>query len=111
MDFTRLLIGAEKKSNLSVLVLTIILFGVATFFTLRLVLSKIKELGEKDLNRKNVLTLFGLWMLVKVLLIPADTIDLMYHHNWKLIVYNFPVEDYYKPVCFGFDYPPLFLLF
>ena len=87
----RTLLGYEKKSSLSLLLFTVTLFGIISYIVLRFVMKELLNLGSQEISGKNTRYLFVLWMMVKVLLIPADTIDLMYHHNWKLIVYNFPV--------------------
>ena len=87
----RTLLGYEKKSSLSLLFFTVTLFGIISYIVLRFVMKELRNLGSQEISAKNTRYLFVLWMVVKVLLIPADTIDLMYHHNWKLIVYNFPV--------------------
>ena len=91
---------------LSIGVWTSLSASICYFFIIYL-----KKHKDETLNSLHAFKLALFWVGLKLLLIPVNCIDLFFHHQWKLIVYNLPYDQAYDDRCFGFDYPPLFMVF
>lgn len=88
-------------------ILSIIVSTTLLGLPLILLYKYVKSHWGQPLQQSHSLHLLGFWVWIQVVLLTHIHIDFYYHHQWKIITVNYPLNDWYRLRCFRPDYPPL----
>ena len=78
----------------------------APFFTLY---RYVKSHWGQPLETKHAVHLLGFWSLIHMILMTHFHPDFYYHHQWKIISFTKPLNQWYQYSCYRPDYPPLWM--
>lgn len=111
VDIVRHFTGAKVGYNPWLLGTTIVIVLSIVSIYMLTVFCYFRKFGNEQLTPKHTLICLGLWILAKLIMIPSNSNDMVWHQVWKTIGVHHSMNEFYESRCFALDYPPLMAFF